>query len=367
MQVDGVWTPRQLCISSNRHTTMHLQRKLDDFKLGELLGTGTVGTVYAAEDRTTGQEVAVKILLPEVSLDRNIVARFEREMLILSKLSHPNIIRYYGGGGHDFDRQGATAAGGHGVHRLFYAMELVHGGSLKQVLTSGKLPWQQAVRYGIKVCSALQHAHNYGIVHRDLKPGNLYLTYNGELKLGDFGIALDTGEASLTATGLIVGSYLYMAPEQIRGETGRIGNQTDLYALGCILYEMLVGRPPFQGATFAQIFDQHLKDDPVPLAELDPSLPKSLCDIVMQCLAKNPYQRPLNARHVQGVLSELDVSWDREDEIYRAELSRLRKIFDAGVIYDQGALPEVSWARLGMLAGMVVVICLLFWLFANLS
>lgn len=337
---------------------MIARRQLDQFELGEILGTGTVGTVYQARDRENDRSVAVKILLPEVSSDQNIVARFEREMLILSKLSHPNIIRYYGGGRDEAsDRAGRC---------LFYVMELVEGGSLKQVLANDEpLPWQQAVRYSIKLCSALQHAHNHGIIHRDLKPGNLYLTYDGELKLGDFGIALDSGETGITATGLIVGTYLYMAPEQIRGEDGTVGSQTDLYALGCVMYEMLTGRPPFQGATFAQIFEQHLNDNHVPLAEANPSLPKSLCDIVDNCLAKDPYDRPLNARKVQGVLSELDINWDETDETYRAELKRLRKAFDAGVVYDNGGVREVSWMKLVALFATLLGICLLFWMFTG--
>ncbi len=338
---------------------MPARKTLDQFELGKILGTGTVGTVYQAHEREKDREVAVKILLPEVSQNQNIVSRFEREMLILAKLSHPNIIRYYGGGrGESDDRAGAS---------LFYAMELVEGGSLKQVLVdSPKLPWQQAVRYGIKICSALQHAHNHGIVHRDLKPGNLYLTYDGELKLGDFGIALDTGETGITATGMIVGTYLYMAPEQIQGDTDRIGSQTDIYALGCILYQMLAGHPPFQGATFAQIFDQHLNSEHTPLAEIDPSLPPSLCEIVDACLAKDSYNRPVNARQVQGVLSELNINWDKSDETYLAELSRLRRAFDAGVVLDgQAGLPEVSWQKLVALFGAVAAACVAIWLFAG--
>jgi len=337
---------------------MSSRRTLDEFELGELLGTGTVGTVYQAIEKETGRDVAVKILLPEVSQDANIVARFQREMLILAKLSHPNIIRYYGGGRNDAESPAAN--------RIFFAMELVKGGSLKEVLADNpKLPWQQAARYGIKLCSALQHAHNHGIVHRDLKPGNLYMTYEGELKLGDFGIALDTGETGLTASGLIVGTYLYMAPEQIRGDVGLVGSQTDLYALGCMLYEMVAGRPPFQGATFAQIFEQHLNDKHVPLSQVDPTLPESLCEIVDACLAKDPYDRPINARQIQGVLSELDITWDESDESYRAELSRLRKAFDARVVYDQAGVPDISWKKLAILFGALAAGLALFWILAG--
>lgn len=265
--------------------------RIGDYKLGKAIGVGTVGTVYRARHRKTGQPVALKILLPQVSEDRNIARRFEREMSILEKLDHPNIVRYYSDGNHK--------------GRLYYAMELVDNGTLKDELeVRGRLRWRKVCRYGGQICSALQHAHNHGIVHRDLKPGNLFLSGRGQLKLGDFGIARDTGEVDLTDAGMTVGTYAYMAPEQIRAGN-EITDRTDLYALGCLLFQMLTGRPPFAGENFAQIFDQHLNDQPQHPSTLVSVCPPELEAIILQLLAKDPAQRPFNARFVQGYLQDL--------------------------------------------------------------
>ena len=306
-----------------------MKRHFSDFELGDIIGTGTVGTIYRATEIPTGETRAVKVLQHGVSQDQNIVSRFEREMLILSKLNHPNIVSYYGGGRTD-DGQ------------LFYVMELIEGGTLKQLLKAHhRLSWQETINYGIQICSALQHAHNHGIVHRDLKPANLFLTYKGQLKLGDFGIALDTGESDLTASGMTVGSWLYMSPEQIRGEE-IITGQADLYSLGCLFYEMLSGNPPFQGTSFPVIFEQHLKETPTPLHLTAPETPKSLQDVVLQQLDKSPQQRPFNARMIQGIMSELKLDWEDDEQRYQKELSRLKVAFDADPFTVYGPNRDVS-------------------------
>ena len=143
---------------------------LRDYELGTVLGVGTVGTIYVARDRETEQQVAVKILHPGVSQDALIRARFQREMVVMGRLRHPNIIRYFGGGNDN--------------GQLFYVMELVDGGTVKDLLQDGHaFAWPVVVEIGRQVCSALQHAHNQGVVHRDLKPGNLFLTRDAEIKL----------------------------------------------------------------------------------------------------------------------------------------------------------------------------------------
>lgn len=327
-----------------------MKRQFEEFELGDIIGTGTVGSIYRATDLSQGEVRAVKVLQHGVSQDQNIVSRFEREMLILSKLNHPNIVSYYGGGRTDDGR-------------LFYVMELVEGGTLKQVLRSHhKLSWHETINYGIQLCSALQHAHNHSIIHRDLKPANLFLTYEGQLKLGDFGIALDAGESDLTASGMTVGSWLYMAPEQIRGDD-RITGQADLYSLGCLFYEMLTGNPPFQGSTFPVIFEQHLKESPTPLHLNAPETPDSLQKIVLQQLAKSPQERPFNARTIQGVMSELKLDWEEDEQRYQAELSRLKVAFDADPFTVYGPSREVSWKTLIMwltILGMGITILGLF-------
>ena len=265
------------------------------YALGEVLGRGTVGTVYRAVDTDTGTGYALKLLLPQVSADPEIAARFEREIEILERLSHPNVV-------------GCVASGKTPAHdpagsRWYYVMELVEGGTLRDLLQVKRvLDWEDVVELGWQLCSALQHLHNNGVVHRDLKPSNVYFTPDGRVKLGDFGIALDTAAAGLTEQGKTVGTWLYMSPEQIRGK--HLDAKTDLYALGCLLYECLTGRPPFTGAGFADIFEQHLRRTPVPVKKVCGLVPADLDAVVSELLAKDPKDRPLNARAVQGRLAE---------------------------------------------------------------
>lgn len=324
------------------------RRELEEFDLQEVIGSGTVGTVHRAIDRATGDEVAVKVLLPAISRDPNITARFAREMQILEKLDHPNVVAYCGGG---------VADG-----QLFYAMELVEGPTLEEILRRRRqLSWQETIECAWQMCSALQHAHNQGIVHRDVKPSNLFLSPSGELKLGDFGIALDTGESELTEVGLTVGSYQYMAPEQVRGEH-RISGQTDLYALGCTIYRMVVGHLPFQGSNFAQIFDQHLHTAPPSMCDEVPDCPPALDAVVQDLLAKDPADRPINARLVQGRIAQIYIEWqERENGRVDWNPAEIRKLgpgaepkTSAEDAYDGDEIvpASVSWPKLAGLAGV---------------
>ncbi|TWT67094.1 serine/threonine protein kinase [Allorhodopirellula solitaria] len=272
---------------------------LADFKLGSVLGVGTVGTIFDGHVRTdtevspsatglAGQDLAIKILHPNVSSDELIQARFRREMLILERLEHPNIIGYFGGGSED--------------NQLFYVMQRVDGGTIKDLIVqSGSLSWPAVVDVARQVCSALQCAHNHGVIHRDLKPGNLFLTRDAEVKLGDFGIARDQHSADLTHQGLTVGTHAYMAPEQITGDEV-ISGKIDLYALGCCMFEMLSGQKVFLGENFAQLFEQHLRTPPRRISSLVPDVPRELDEIINRCLEKRPEDRPFNARAIQGVM-----------------------------------------------------------------
>lgn len=266
---------------------------LDDYALGEVLGIGSAGTIYEATDRHTGQKVAVKRLHPTVSRDPLIGARFRREMGILEKLSHPNIVGYFGGGE---DAEG----------NLFYVMEFVDGGSVRDLLASRSsgLDWKIVVSAAVQICSALQCAHNNGIIHRDLKPGNLFLTRDASIKLGDFGIARDVRSKELTDTGLTVGTHAYMAPEQIMGAAS-ISGKADLYALGCCLHEMLTGQKPYIAENFPQLFEMHLRAQPPRPSLLAPNCPPELDAIVTQLMAKKPEDRPFNAREVQGRMFQI--------------------------------------------------------------
>ena len=273
------------------------------FKLLEPLGVGTVGTVYRAESPDISHPVAVKLLHPTIAHDPNIVDRFQREITIMERLDHPHIVRNYGGGLMD--------------GQYFYAMQLLDHGTLKERLQSyGPLTWPQAAAFSAQIASALQHAHNHGIIHRDLKASNLFFNEQGGVVLGDFGIARDTHEADVTADGITVGTYAYMSPEQICADK-EISGKADLYSLGCVMYEMLTGKPPFQGANFAQIWDQHLHKQPQGLREQGIDCPQWLEQLVLKLLAKDPELRPFNARAVQGLIKD-----HLEDE-FGSDLSHL--------------------------------------------
>jgi len=332
-------------------------RRLQEFELGESIGVGTVGTIYRALDRTNDCEVAVKILLQSVSEDAVVKARFQREMIILEKLSHPNIVKYYGGG--------------EDGKQLFFAMEFVEGNSLKQVLEQVNwLSWRETAACGTQICSALQYAHNHGIIHRDLKPGNILFSREGVVKLVDFGIARDTHEADITSSGLTVGTHAYMSPEQITGKRSITG-KTDLYSLGCVLYEALAGRAPFLGDNFAQLFEQHLRSQPVNVRHFSIDCPNELDRLVAQLLEKSEEARPFNARSVQGALIDMLGRTDataepQNDDVGASEaIEHGRQLLAKRLTQfrDGNAGREVSWwtlaAILVVAAAIVGLACVL--------
>ncbi len=267
------------------------ERRFGPFILGRQIGAGGMGIVYLATYEKTGKQVAVKVLPPALSEDEKLLKRFEREIVILKRLRHPNIVKYYGGGTHQGQR--------------WYAMEYIDGGSLHDILSKRKrLNWEQAVQVGRQLTAALEHAHNAGIIHRDLKPGNLFISKKGRIKLGDFGIARDTEATALTAAGKTVGTYAYMAPEQIHGHAP-ISGKTDLYATGCLLYELLVGETPFVSANPAEMLMMHLNDYPYNLHEKNVECPLALDQLVERLMQKNPEDRPFDALAVNTELIEI--------------------------------------------------------------
>jgi serine/threonine protein kinase len=262
-----------------------------DFELGEHLASGTVGDVYRARHRETGQAAVVKFLQSHAESEPDLQRRFVREVAIVERLSHPNIVRHLDCGLAE--------------DRIYFAMELVECGTLRDVLRQrGRLPWREAVECAMQMCAALAHAHSIGVIHRDLKPANLFLAEDGLVKVGDFGLARDLNNSRLTLDGQTVGTCRYMPPEQIGGEAGLNGG-TDLYAVGCILYEMLAGQTPFDGGTIIEIFEAHLNDTPDAPADLVRDCPADLSDLVMRLLEKSPADRPSDALAVQSALADI--------------------------------------------------------------
>ncbi|WP_406515557.1 serine/threonine protein kinase [Streptomyces sp. NBC_00873] len=248
------------------------------YRLRDAIGRGAMGEVWRAFDETLGRPVAVKLLLPHDS-DPTASSRFRLEAQTAGRLSHPNVVGVLDFGEHE--------------DRLFLVMELVDGDSLAGLLTvSGPLPAERVARIAAQGAAGLAAAHRQGIVHRDVKPANLLLGADGTLKIGDFGIArfLDDPGAALTATGQIVGTSLYLAPERALGRTA--GPASDVYSLGCVLYQLLTGRPPFQADSALAVLHQHLDSTPVPPRQLGADLPPAFESYLLGLLAKEPESRP---------------------------------------------------------------------------
>lgn len=304
---------------------MATKRVIGPFELSDRIGVGGMGIVYRAVYTKTGTPVAIKILSPDLSSEEALQRRFEREISILKKLRHPHIVRYYGGGKVGMQR--------------FYAMELVNGGSLEKYLKEKKrLDWEEAVQYAMQIAQALEHAHIAGVIHRDLKPANLLLTRDRSLKLTDFGIARDTTATALTAAGRTVGTYAYMAPEQIRGKPP-VDKKTDLYALGCVLFEMLTGETPFASENQGEMLMMHLKEEPPRVTSLAPNVPIWLEELIFDLLEKDPDKRPYDALAVQVKLDEVLQKVEQQRSIAEATLKG--EVTRAGGGTTQGDLKDL--------------------------
>jgi len=321
------------------------------YMLGVRLGEGAFGAVYEATHRETGKRVAIKFLHGTKQLEPEVQNRFVREVALLQTLDHENIVRHFEAGLHDGS--------------IYCAMELVECGSLKEVLQSReRLPWREAAEVTLQVCRALEHAHKMGCVHRDLKPANLYLSEDGLVKLGDLGLARDLNKERLTVQGQTVGTWRYMAPEQITGDAD-IDGRLDLYATGCMLFEMISGRVPFDGPDFFTIFDQHLETLPARLDVVTKSCPKTLADLVEDLLKKTPEMRPENASEVAQRLEDLlDEATEKASSVVVSDESavmasglresqpNLTKRLQSGPGVAAG---KISWKALFIAAGLVVL------------
>jgi serine/threonine-protein kinase len=250
------------------------------YVLGEVLGTGGMATVWRATDEVLAREVAVKILSPEYAADPRFAARFEREARHAAALSHPRLVTVF-----DCGIDNGTA---------FIVMELVAGRTLRQVLDdAGILPPGQAVAIAAAVCEGLEVAHAAGLVHRDIKPANIVLS-GGEVKILDFGIARADSSAGGTRTmGVVLGTVAYLSPEQASGRPA--GTQSDLYSLGCVLFEMLTGEPPFASDSAVGLAYRHVHDDAGPPSARQPGVPAHLDGVTTRLLAKDPAARPASA------------------------------------------------------------------------
>lgn len=264
------------------------------YRIEELLGQGGMSAVYRAADPNLRRTVAVKVIHPHLSNNEEFVHRFEEEAAAVAQLRHPNIIQVY-----DFNHDS-------GVY--YMVMEYIAGESLLQRLdriakAGRRLPFLEVLRYGIHLCDAVDYAHKRSMIHRDIKPANIMLDLNGQAILMDFGIAKILGGQQHTATGAVIGTALYMSPEQIRSE--RFDHRTDIYSSGVTLFEMVAGQPPYKAEAAMTLMMMHL-NQPIPdLRKLRPGVPEDIAGIVEKAMAKEPRDRFQSAAEMAAVMRRM--------------------------------------------------------------
>ena len=256
------------------------------YRIGELIGRGGMADVFRGEDLRLHRPVAVKLMRRDLARDPHFQARFRKEARSAASLNHPSIVSVYDTG------EVSLEDGLHPVDCPFLVMELVSGRTLREILhAEGAVGTDRAVAWTRGVLEALEHAHEEGIVHRDVKPANVMVTETGAVKVMDFGIAHALADTSATTsqTQAVVGTALYLAPEQATGRT--VDGRADLYAAGCLLFELLTGRPPFTGDTPLAVAYQHVREEPPAPSDVDPDLPPAFDPVVLRALRKDPEDR----------------------------------------------------------------------------
>lgn len=256
-----------------RSATIGVGLQLGDFRIVGPIGHGSMGTVYEAVQESLGRRVALKVLPAYLSIRDKCVERFYQEARAAANLRHPNIVTIYA--------VGEVA----GVH--YYAMELIEGHTVEALFTTGSEDWKRIAEIGAQAALALGHGHENGVIHRDVKPSNLLVTQDGLVKVTDYGLArLEVAATSVTSA-YLVGTPMYMSPEQAQSPRVKIDARTDVYSLGATLYYMIAGHPPFDGENVYELIQKVIKVEPVPLRRLSPHVPPALEETIAKAMRKD--------------------------------------------------------------------------------
>jgi len=324
--------------------------RVGPYEVLTLLGEGGMGAVYRGRDPRLGRDVAIKVLLPDSARDADSLARFEREARAIASLSHPNVLSIF-----DYGDENGT---------FFVVTELLEGQTLRTRLTNDVIEWRNAVDIGAEIAEGLAAAHARAVVHRDLKPENVFLTREGRVKILDFGLAQtdpflageDTGNLPTrkfnTEPGTIVGTLAYMAPEQLKGEA--VEGTADIFSLGCILYEMVTSKRPFQRRSGAATIAAILKDD-VPRDELAEAVPPEFQRVIEGCVEKNPLQRFQSARDLALTLRAISSSSSTRIELLPRRRATSKSIDSVAVLPFQngGADADTEYLSDGVTEGVI--------------
>ena len=263
----------------------------DRYEVIEELGKGGMGRVYKVLDREINEEVALKILNPEITSDEKMIERFRNELKIARKIVHKNVCRMY-----DLCKEEGTK---------FIIMEYVPGEDLKSLIRKiGQFTVGKAVFVARQVCEGLAEAHILGIVHRDLKPQNIMIDKEGNVHIMDFGIARSLEAKGITETGVIIGTPEYMSPEQVEGK--EVDQRSDIYSLGVVLYELVTGRVPFKGDTSLSIAVKHKTEAPLDPRKINTQIPEDLSQVILRCMEKNKEKRHQTAEQLLTELKKIE-------------------------------------------------------------
>lgn len=314
------------------------------YELLEIIGEGGMARVYKAHCRILDRIVAVKILKEEFSRDQGFVEKFKTEALSAARINHPNIVNIY-----DVGQEGDI---------YYIVMEMVEGKTLKEIISAeAPLTVERAVDIAIMICDGVHHAHEKGIIHRDIKPHNILITEHGMVKVADFGIARAISNATITyGNNNIVGSVHYISPEQAKGEI--VNRTTDIYSIGCVLFEMLTGRAPFTADSAITVAMKHIHDEVLSPRKLNPDIPTALENIILQALQKNPKQRFASAQEMRNALLSINM---QNPEEYKHKRRNEKRVAGTPALFegDETLKKKKKLSPIGIAIIVIAVIGLL--------